>query len=193
MANVVEKKSVLCLTLIRQRESTASMMSNLQHMLYKPQPLSPAEASPPDPQRKADESRCNGSRLRRRAQASNLWTSKPTGVLSMRRSIMPFAFALLAASCARNPGTIAPAGGERRIVGDDTRHRIDSTLRAFVESGKVAGISALVWEKGSESYFGAFGFADREARRPMTRDAIVQIYSMTKPTAGVAVMQLYEA
>jgi len=34
--------------------------------------------------------------------------------------------------------------------------------------------------------------ADREAHRPMTRDAIVQIYSMTKPITGVALMQLWE-
>jgi CubicO group peptidase (beta-lactamase class C family) len=111
----------------------------------------------------------------------------------MSRLLAAFAVFVIAASCARNSSTIAPAGSERRLVGDATRRRIDSTLRSFVDSGHVAGISALVWEKGSESYFGAFGYADREARRPMTRDGIVQIYSMTKPTVGVALMQQYEA
>ena len=53
-------------------------------------------------------------------------------------------------------------------------------------------MSALIYEKGKEVYFGAFGFADREARRPMARDAIVQIFSMTKPIVGVALMTLYE-
>ena len=110
----------------------------------------------------------------------------------MSRFLAAFAVAVIAASCSRT-SSIAPAGSERRLVGDATRQRIDSTLRSFVESGRVAGISALVWEKGSEAYFGAFGYADREARRPMGRDAIVQIYSMTKPTVGVALMQLYEA
>ena len=70
--------------------------------------------------------------------------------------------------------------------------RIDSTLRRFVETGAVAGVSALVHEKGQEVYFNAFGMADREARRPMSRDAIVQIFSMTKPITGVALMTLFE-
>jgi len=79
-----------------------------------------------------------------------------------------------------------------RIVDATAKSRLDSTLRAFVTSGRLVGASAVVWEKGQEVYFGAFGLADREAAKPMTRDAIVQIYSMTKPVTGVAMMQLYE-
>ncbi|HAZ23890.1 MAG TPA: serine hydrolase, partial [Algoriphagus sp.] len=63
---------------------------------------------------------------------------------------------------------------------------------SFVESGNVAGISALVYEKGEEVYFNAFGYADREAGVPMDRNTIVKIYSMTKPVTGVALMSLYE-
>ena len=80
----------------------------------------------------------------------------------------------------------------RRIVDGTAKARIDSTLRAFVADGKIAGVSALVFEKGNEVYFNAFGLADREAKRPMTRDAIVQIFSMTKPVTGVALMTLYD-
>ncbi|MGH7617893.1 MAG: serine hydrolase, partial [Gemmatimonadaceae bacterium] len=78
------------------------------------------------------------------------------------------------------------------VVTAATRVRIDSTLRSFVGAGSVAGVSALVYEKGREVYSGAFGMADREAQRPMSRNAIVQIYSMTKPITGVALMTLYE-
>ncbi|HCX76495.1 MAG TPA: serine hydrolase, partial [Algoriphagus sp.] len=59
-------------------------------------------------------------------------------------------------------------------------------------AGNVAGISALVYEKGEEVYFNAFGYADREAGVPMDRNTIVKIYSMTKPVTGVALMSLYE-
>jgi CubicO group peptidase (beta-lactamase class C family) len=78
------------------------------------------------------------------------------------------------------------------IVDARAKARIDSTLRAYVASGRVAGASAVVWEKGREVYFGAFGMADRETNRAMTRDVIAQIFSMTKPVTGVALMQLYE-
>ena len=69
---------------------------------------------------------------------------------------------------------------------------IDSTLKSFTDSGKLVGVSALVFKDGQEVYSGAFGMADREAQRPMTRDTLVQIWSMTKPVTGVALMTLYE-
>ncbi|MEP6733798.1 MAG: serine hydrolase domain-containing protein [bacterium] len=79
-----------------------------------------------------------------------------------------------------------------RVVDAAARARIDSTLRHFVDAGTIAGAEALVYEKGAEVYYNAFGMADREAKRPMSRDVIVQIYSMTKPITGVALMTLYE-
>jgi CubicO group peptidase (beta-lactamase class C family) len=114
----------------------------------------------------------------------------------MKRAIVP-AFAALLAGCAAatpasRPGSAVAATAGPRVVTAAAKSRIDSTLRAFVTSGRLIGASAVVWEKGQEVYFGAFGLSDREAARPMTRDAIVQIYSMTKPITGVAMMQLYE-
>ena len=60
------------------------------------------------------------------------------------------------------------------------------------DADRAAGTSALVWKDGQEIRFGSAGYADREAQRPMTRDASAQIYSMTKPITGVALMQLWE-
>src|SRR4051812_34471318 len=57
---------------------------------------------------------------------------------------------------------------------------IDAALRSLVESRRIVGVSALVYQGGREAYFGAFGMADRENNKPMARDTVVQIYSMTK-------------
>ena len=70
--------------------------------------------------------------------------------------------------------------------------RIDAALKAMVDSGRAVGVSALVWKDGQERYFGAAGMADREGGKPMGRDTLVQIFSMTKPITGVALMQLWE-
>ncbi len=70
--------------------------------------------------------------------------------------------------------------------------RVEAALAGMVADGRAAGASVLIWKDGREAYFGTAGFADREARRPMTRDTIVQIYSMTKPITGVSLMQLWE-
>lgn len=78
------------------------------------------------------------------------------------------------------------------VISSSVKTRIDSTLKSFVDSGKIAGVSALIFEKGKEVYFNAFGNADREAKLPMDRNTIVRIFSMTKPITGVALMTLYE-
>ena len=70
--------------------------------------------------------------------------------------------------------------------------RIDAALKAMVDSGRAVGVSALVWKDGQERYFGTAGMADREGGKPMRRDTLVQIFSMTKPVTGVALMQLWE-
>ena len=62
----------------------------------------------------------------------------------------------------------------------------------MIASERAVGASALIWKDGREVYFGTAGFADREARKPMGRDTLAQIWSMTKPVTGVALMQLWE-
>ena len=105
------------------------------------------------------------------------------------------------ASAAERENTLV---AESRVAGDDNDgaspseqgiavpERINRTLSSLVQQGTVAGVSALVFEDGREAYFGAFGMADREKGVPFKRDTLVQIYSMTKPITGVALMTLYE-
>lgn len=81
---------------------------------------------------------------------------------------------------------------ENLIITDQTQARLDSTLNALVSSGRIAGISALIFEKNKEVYFNAYGYADREANKAMDRNTRVRIYSMTKPVTGVALMKLHE-
>lgn len=82
-----------------------------------------------------------------------------------------------------------PAAESGPLVRAET---IDAALQGFVNERRVVGVSALVYRDGQEAYFSAAGFADRESATPMSRDTIVQIFSMTKPVTGVALMTLYE-
>ncbi|HEX6070995.1 MAG TPA: serine hydrolase domain-containing protein, partial [Longimicrobiaceae bacterium] len=113
-------------------------------------------------------------------------------------SVMALAALAVGAGCA-SPGSGGSAAGAAsrsaaggRVVDAAVVDRINATLSEFVESGKLAGVSALVYENGAEVYYNAFGLADRAAGVPMDRNTIVQIYSMTKPVTGVALMTLYE-
>lgn len=73
------------------------------------------------------------------------------------------------------------------------QRRIEQALAGMVRDGRVIGASVLVWQGGKERLFRAAGFADRETGRPFARDTLLQIFSMTKPVTGVALMQLWEA
>jgi CubicO group peptidase (beta-lactamase class C family) len=69
-------------------------------------------------------------------------------------------------------------------------------LDRAVAEGRTVGASALMWKDGTEACFATAGDADREAAkgsgRPIARDTLFQIYSMTKPVTGTALMQLWE-
>lgn len=101
-----------------------------------------------------------------------------------------FAYLLFATSCKDVP---KPASVETpKIVTSIAKARIDSVLNSFVTSGNIAGVSALVFEEGHEVYYNAFGHADLSSNKPMDRNTIVQIYSMTKPITGTALMTLFD-
>jgi CubicO group peptidase (beta-lactamase class C family) len=69
---------------------------------------------------------------------------------------------------------------------------IDRALQRYVDTGRVAGIVALVMQDGKVVYEKAFGWADQEAGRRMTTDTIFRIASQTKALTSAAIMQLIE-
>ncbi len=110
----------------------------------------------------------------------------------MNKIICVVSFIFLLASSFREGDKIDKNTSKAKVIDNVAKRRIDATLQSFVDSGKVVGVSALVFEKNKEVYHNAFGYADREAKTPMDRNTIVRLYSMTKPVTGVALMTLYE-
>jgi CubicO group peptidase (beta-lactamase class C family) len=106
--------------------------------------------------------------------------------------------ALCLAPCA------ATLGAQRMAPGTSTRPgahlgfdpvrltRIDSMLQRAVDRAEIGGAVALVLRDGQTVYERAFGWADREANRRMTTDAIFRIASQTKALTSVALMSLVE-
>jgi len=70
--------------------------------------------------------------------------------------------------------------------------RIGPVMQAYVDEGKLPGVITLVARQGQVARFECFGMMDVEASKSMRADAILRIYSMTKPIASVAAMMLYE-
>jgi CubicO group peptidase (beta-lactamase class C family) len=69
---------------------------------------------------------------------------------------------------------------------------IDAILQRAVQQGTLPGVVAIVANKDRVLYERAFGLMDVGKQKPMTKDAIFRIASMTKPVTSVAVMMLVE-
>ena len=64
--------------------------------------------------------------------------------------------------------------------------------RRYIQPGKLPGALTLVARRGEVAYVKAQGLMDVERNKPVCRDTIFRIYSMTKPITSIAMMQLYE-
>ena len=69
---------------------------------------------------------------------------------------------------------------------------LQRTMRALVDDAKLAGITTLVARHGKVVYLDAYGVQDLATKKPVTKDTIFRIASMTKPIVGVAMMMLWE-
>ena len=70
--------------------------------------------------------------------------------------------------------------------------RITRMAQRYVDEQKLAGVVTLVARDGKIVHFEAVGSRGADDDRPMTKDALFRIYSMSKPITAVAAMMLYE-
>jgi len=68
----------------------------------------------------------------------------------------------------------------------------DHLDRRYIRPGKLPGALTLVARRGEIAYVNAQGLMDVERNKPVRRDTVFRIYSMTKPITSIAMMQLYE-
>lgn len=69
---------------------------------------------------------------------------------------------------------------------------IGPALQGVVDAGDLSGFVTLVWRGGDVVQVDAIGRRDIAGDRPMTRDTIFRIASMTKPITSVAALMLLE-
>ena len=84
----------------------------------------------------------------------------------------------------------APAGDAGMSAG--RLDRITALTQRYVDEAKLAGVVTLVARDGMIVHFEAVGQRGADDDRPMTKDALFRIFSMSKPITAVAAMMLYE-
>ena len=71
-------------------------------------------------------------------------------------------------------------------------HPIQAFLHSIVETGQVAGASALVYQNGREIFFGCAGQRDLASGAPFARDTVMRMFSMTKVVTAAATLKQFE-
>jgi CubicO group peptidase (beta-lactamase class C family) len=103
-------------------------------------------------------------------------------------SVPIFAVALAAASSG------VPMASKAEEVGFSTERlqRIHETVARHIEAKDVSGAVTLVARRGRIAHFEAQGLADIESKKPMLKDTVFRLASMSKPITAVAVMMMVE-
>lgn len=70
--------------------------------------------------------------------------------------------------------------------------RIDDAMNRMVERGETPGMAGIVYRRGALAHVTTAGWQDIDAKKPMQRDTIFQIMSMTKPITAAAVLILVD-
>lgn len=84
-------------------------------------------------------------------------------------------------------------GSERMGFCADRLARLDRFLQSrYIDTGKLPGAQMLIWRRGGVAHRACLGLADVERARPVAKDTVFRIYSMTKPVTSVAFMMLVE-
>ena len=90
------------------------------------------------------------------------------------------------------PAGLVEAPASEAGMSSERLNRVTALSQRYVDEDKLAGVVTLVARDGKIVHFEAVGQRGADDDRPMTKDALFRIYSMSKPITAVAAMMLYE-
>jgi CubicO group peptidase (beta-lactamase class C family) len=110
----------------------------------------------------------------------------------LRRTLIAACVATTTACAAHRAPALPTAAPEALGLDPAALDRIEPALEALVDSGRVSGVYAVIARHGQIGYERTWGWMDLGSGRPMRRDAIFRIYSMTKPVIAAGVLLLVD-
>ena len=115
-----------------------------------------------------------------------------TPLVMFRPLALAAALLVGASACATAEPAAPPAGRSEAGMSAARFERLTARMQGAVDAGATRGIVTLVNRRGVEAHVDVIGAADHEAGKPLARDTIFRIYSMSKPITSVAAMILVE-
>lgn len=109
----------------------------------------------------------------------------------MRRSAFVLSV-MFAAALPALPASIEIAKPEQTGFSSERLARIHDMVQRHIDEHDISGAVTLVARNGRVVHFEAHGLANLDAKRPMSKDSLFWIMSMTKPVVGTAVLMMME-
>jgi CubicO group peptidase (beta-lactamase class C family) len=98
----------------------------------------------------------------------------------------------LAAALPALAASVQTAKPEQTGFSSERLARIHDMVQRHMEEHDISGAVTLVARNGKVAHFEAHGLADIESKKPMSKDSLFWIMSMTKPVVGTSVLMLME-
>jgi len=89
-------------------------------------------------------------------------------------------------------GSVMTAKPEEVGLSTERLARIHEAVQRHIDAGALSGAVTLVARHGRIAHLEAHGLMDIESKRPMPRDGVFRLASMSKPITAVAVMMMVE-
>jgi CubicO group peptidase (beta-lactamase class C family) len=103
-----------------------------------------------------------------------------------------FARSLILALLAWPLGAAQTVNPEEVGLSSERLQRIHEAIERHIDAHDISGAVTVVARKGRLAHFDAHGLMDIDSKKPMSKDTLFWVASMTKPITGVAVLMLME-
>jgi len=108
------------------------------------------------------------------------------------RLIKSLSLLSLAAAWSLSAASLPSAKPEDVGLSSERLQRIHGMVQRHMDLGDITGAVTLVARKGQVAYVDVQGTIDVETKKPMTRESLFRMASMTKPVIGTAAMMMLE-
>lgn len=117
-----------------------------------------------------------------------------TSLLNHRLARQLLSATLIAAAMAASLSawSVPTARPEDAGFSSERLRAVHETIARHIDAGDITGAVTLVASRGRIVHFEAHGLMDLASKKPMAKDSVFRIMSMTKPVTAVAVMMMEE-
>src|ERR1041385_4326251 len=77
-------------------------------------------------------------------------------------------------------------------ISSERLQRITQMIQRRIAAGEMSGAVTIVARKGKIVHLEAQGVLDLESKKPLAKDSMFRVASMTKPVTGLAIMMMIE-